>query len=284
MLIKYLVIYFIIIIIFWILYQKSYYIMYKPPKNIEQLNAEKNMEQIKPQIITYNIQKFLWSCKTFDTIAETLRKHSIILLQECYDESNGLLKTYFPDYYICREMMQGINIINSGLVILSKYPIYKKKFISYKNFNIFSLDCLSDKGFLMTWIKVNNKKYCIVNTHLQSSKNNRYDNAIFLQLNELFNYIKGLRCSYIIGGDFNIDIKDITSKVKLNDKIIHYSNKPTIYINFKTGNTRTNSKEGYEPLIFDYFITKSEDNIINDVKTIYSNYSDHNMVSAKIIL
>jgi endonuclease/exonuclease/phosphatase family metal-dependent hydrolase len=145
---------------------------------------------------------------------------------------------------------------------------------------MFSLDCLSEKGFLMTWIKVNNKKYCIVNTHLQSSKYNRYDNAIFLQLNELFNYIKRLKSIYIIGGDFNIDIKDITTKFKLNNNIIYNSNKPTIYIDFKTGNTQSNKKKGYEGLIFDYFITKTGDNIINNVRTIYSNYSDHNMVSA----
>jgi endonuclease/exonuclease/phosphatase family metal-dependent hydrolase len=275
MLIIYFIIYFIIIITLWILYQKSYHIMYTPPK------TKKNIKNsTKPSIITYNIQKFFWSCKNFDKIVKTLRRHSIILLQECYDESYGVLKTYFPDYYICREMMQGINIINSGLVILSKYPIYKKKFIPYKNFNMFSLDCLSEKGFLMTWIKVNNKKYCIVNTHLQSSKYNRYDNAIFLQLNELFNYIKRLKSIYIIGGDFNIDIKDITTKFKLNNNIIYNSNKPTIYIDFKTGNTQSNKKKGYEGLIFDYFITKTGDNIINNVRTIYSNYSDHNMVSA----
>ena len=77
-----------IIIIFWILYQKSYYQMYEPQYQLIDISSKN-----KPNIITYNIQKFLWSCKTFNPIVSLLNNHSIILLQECYDESFSKLKT-----------------------------------------------------------------------------------------------------------------------------------------------------------------------------------------------
>jgi endonuclease/exonuclease/phosphatase family metal-dependent hydrolase len=239
----------------------------------------------KPNIITYNIQKFLWSCKTFNPIINLLQEHSIILLQECYDESFSKLKNCFPDYYICREKMQCINMMNSGLVILSKYPIYDKSFIRFTKYNRCSFDYLSEKGFLVTWININNRKVCIINTHLQSAKYDRFDNIVLLQIKELFDFIKNIKEPYIIGGDFNIDIEDMKKHIDISDYKLYYPKKSTIYINFTTGATQYESKLGYEGLIFDYFITKNINNNIHlSPITIDSSYSDHNPVSSSINL
>jgi hypothetical protein len=59
---------------------------------------------------------------------------------------------------------------------------------------------------------------------------------IFLQFNELLEYTKGIKESYIIGGDFNIDIHDM--KV-FHNLPFYYPTDPTIYIDFKTGNSQS---------------------------------------------
>lgn len=268
--IKYIICFILIICISWILFQKNLNALYVPKKG--------DKKNIKHRILTYNIQKFPWSFKTFEKIKKLFEANSIILLQECYDESFSNLETHFPNYYICRGTLSGINIMNSGLVILSKYPIIESTFFQFNDYNPLSFDCLTEKGFLVAKIAINNQKICIINTHLQSSDFQRFDPNAFLQMNQLLAYINKNNEPYIIGGDFNIDIKDFNLKYNLN---IHYPIEPTIYIDFKTSMTNSSFKHGYEGLIFDYFITS--DNFKLQPITIANNFSDHNPVCSNII-
>ena len=233
-------------------------------------------------IITYNIQKFPWSLKTFIAIKKLLNKHSIILLQECFDDTYSTLQYNFPSYYICRDRMRGVNLLGSGLAILSKFPIINYTSYTFKNMNPYTLDRLSQKGFLVCWIKINGEKVCVINTHLQSSDYTRYDVYALLQLEELLQYVKNRKDMCIIGGDFNIDITDIMMKVgKYKALKYNYPVEPTIYIDFKTGKSISSYKEGYDKMIFDYFITKKCS--ISDTTTISNEYSDHNPVSGLLV-
>jgi endonuclease/exonuclease/phosphatase family metal-dependent hydrolase len=254
--------------------QKSINDFYKPIK--------KTKKKRNNLIITYNIQKFPWSFKTFDAIKKLLNKHSIILLQECYDDTFSLLQYNFPSYYICRDTLKGFNVLGSGLVILSKFPITNYSSYTFKNMNLYTLDRFSQKGFLICWIKINKKPVCIINTHLQSSDYNRYDEYALLQLNELLQYIKNIKDICIVGGDFNIDITDIMMKVRKYKALkYNYPVEPTIYIDFKTGDSISSYREGYDKMIFDYFITK-RCNVMNTI-SISNDYSDHNPVSGLLI-
>jgi len=268
MIIIYILLPLFIIVFGWIAYQKTIKELYTPSKN---------MQNVLPSILTYNIQKFPWSFKTLKTIAE-MDNHSIILIQECYDELFSSLESYFPHYYICRSKMKGITIVNSGLVILSKYPIIDYKFVPYVNYNAKTLDCLTEKGFLTATMDVNGKPLTVINTHLQSCDHERYDQHAFLQLKELLKYVEKLD-TYIIGGDFNIDIEDLKTRHRLQ---VFYPSDPTIYIDFKTSKSQSSPAKGYEGLVFDYFITGG--NLRMDPVTIQSPYSDHNPVSSKIDL
>ena len=257
----------------------------------KQTNFSKKQIYSKPSIITYNIQKFPWSLKTFSNIKNLLKQYSIILLQECFDDTFFTLTNDFPDYYIYRQKLNNINILSSGLVIMSKYPINNYSSYHFKNYNPCTLDCLSQKGFLVAWVKINNQDICIINTHLQSSDYNRYDVKAIAQLKEILDYINSINGSiingsiingsFIIGGDFNIDINDLSLTPNLNFSVISPQD-PTIYIDFKTGKSISNHKSGYEGLIFDYFITNKIN--ISNVQTINNNYSDHNPVSGFIEL
>jgi endonuclease/exonuclease/phosphatase family metal-dependent hydrolase len=249
--------------------------------SVKKSKLSKSVKEIS--IITYNIQKFPWSLKTFTKIKELLNNYSIILLQECYDDSLSSLQTNFPDYYIYRNKLDGIyefNLLRSGLVILSKYPIDKFDSVSFKNYNPETYDRLSQKGFIICWIN----NICIINTHLQSSDFIEYDQYALLQLQEIFSYIKNIQGDYIIGGDFNIDINIMNSIYKNNKKFtFNYPSEPTIFMDYKTGKSYSKYKIGTDSLIFDYFITKKSGNIkLSNTTTIYDSYSDHNPVSTII--
>jgi len=254
-------------------------------RNIKEYNVPSKFSEkqnfSKPSIITYNIQKFPWSFKTFSNIKNLLNKYSIILLQECFDDTFFTLTNNFPNYYIYRQKLNNINVLSSGLVIMSEFPIIKYDSYHFKNYNSCTLDCFSQKGFLVAWLKINNQDICIINTHLQSSDYNRYDINAIAQLKEILDYINSVNGLFIIGGDFNIDINDLSSITNINFKVI-YPQYPTIYIDFKTGKSVSNHKSGYEGLIFDYFITNITD--ISNVQTINYDYSDHNPVSGFIEL
>jgi endonuclease/exonuclease/phosphatase family metal-dependent hydrolase len=195
---------FIIIII--IISQKRFK-QYTIPKNNNNNNNNQSCDKLN--IITYNIQKFPWSLKTFNDIKLLLEKYDIILLQECFSLENN-----FSSYYIYRDSLKGINLLSSGLVILSKYPIDDTISIQFKNYNKFTLDYFSNKGFIVAPIIINNNIIYIINTHLQSSTYTRYDMYAIMQLCEIFNYIEENKLNFILCGDFNIDINDM--------KIIEY--------------------------------------------------------------
>ena len=266
-----------IIVFAWISYQKSLKEAYIPSFRVRP-------HKLTPSILTYNIQKFPWSFKTFKHVIELFDRHSIILLQECYDETFTSLESYFPHYYICRGTLKGINLINSGLAIMSKYPILSHQFVPYANYNPLTFDRLTEKGFLLASLDLGTQIISVVNTHMQSCDFERYDYYAFLQLRELLDHTQGLSETYIIGGDFNIDITDLKKRhYILGEGVgLHHPTESTIYSNFKTSYSRSSPANGYDGLIFDYFITGGTVSL-NPV-TIQSDYSDHNPVSSTIEL
>lgn len=277
------------IVILWITIQKNITEKYTP----EMYSYKK--KNIDKSILTYNIQKFPWALKSLKDkeIYDLIRSHSIILLQECFCEAYDSLEKHYPDYHICRGNLKGFNLMNSGLVTLSKLPIIDVKFYQYKSYNPFSFDMFSEKGFLSVLIDIggeDNKRYIrVINTHLQSSDFQRYDKNALSQMKELLEYLKELRDSgveYIVGGDFNVDIRDIKGELAdinelLSKEVISYPSDPTIYINLSTSHSSSKNKKGYEQFIFDYFMS-SEGLRVSDPVVISSDYSDHNPVSSRI--
>ena len=263
------------IIIVWILIQKNICERYIPENYIDNIDLDDR------SIVTYNIQKFPWALKSLgdQEISKIIKSHSIVLLQECFNEAYDSLETHYPEYHICRGNLKGLNLMNSGLVIMSKFPIIDVKYKEYKEANPWTFDYFSEKGFLIATINIGYKSIKIVNTHLQSSDFHRYDKYALSQLEELVNHLENLKTDgdeYIVGGDFNIDINDINIIKEI--KGIKSPTKPTIYINLTTSHTSNKYKEGYEPFIFDYFITSKSITMSKPI-VINSDYSDHNPVS-----
>jgi hypothetical protein len=260
----------------WILFQKTLKKIYRPLSIIETYNKNDFT------FITYNIQKFPVPFKSFEPIKKLITQYSMVLLQECYDELFSSLETYFPNHYICRGTLTGINIMNSGLVILSVYPILETTFTCFKNTNSLTLDAFAEKGYLSALIDISGQKIMVVNTHLQSCDYEEYDPIALLQLEELIDFSRYIKYPYIIGGDFNIDIKECKKRYPTLD--VNYPIEPTIYINFKNGHSKCSASTNYTGLIFDYFI---KGGLIYDmyVETkCYNDYSDHNPVISKLCM
>ena len=270
------------IIVSWIAFQKTLKKLYKPLFITEPYKISTNKSKNKNKnvsIVTYNIQKFPFLFKSFEPIKRLVENHSIILLQECYDEAFASLEDYFPNYYICRGSLKGINVMNSGLVILSMYPILETSFTRFNNYNALTFDRFTEKGYLTALIEINGKQMMIVNTHLQSCDFEEYDPIALLQLQELLEYAMYITTPYIIGGDFNIDVNECKTRNPV--LLIHQPTTPTIYINFKNAHSKSTPGEKYVGLIFDYFISGGGCDKV-EAKTIVDLYSDHNPVSGLI--
>lgn len=264
----------LVIVISWYWLQKSVISKYAP--------IDMPLKMLKPyNILTYNIQKFPFSLKSFDAVVDLFRQYSIVMLQECFDDSFDSITNIFHDFYIYRGTLQGINLMNSGLMILSKFPILETEFIQFLNFNKMTFDALSEKGFLSVVLDIDGKHVRVINTHLQSCDFERFDPVALQQLDQLLRYVKiNVNEKYfIIGGDFNIDIQDLFEYYE-RLPTIHYPETPSIYTNFTTSHTRCTKKLGYDGLIFDYFIT-SKSIHFEKVQVISCDYSDHNPVASQ---
>jgi len=235
------------------------------------------------RILTYNIQRLPYSTKPLFILKTLIRDHSIVFLQECfcnvfYDD----IEYHFPEYNIIKGTMSGYRLINSGLVLLSKYPIMHHYFISFSSQHYLTSDVLAEKGFIVALIQFGMYKIYFINTHLQSSVYFNDDAVALSQWKELFLHVNQLEYPWIIGGDFNLNYSRILQHIQ--PYTIYTTLTPSIYIKYEKDvemDTSCIYKEGYDGFGFDYFIThrmKLESPI-----TIPFTYSDHLPVMSTII-
>lgn len=229
-------------------------------------------------ILTYNIQRMPTSVKPLKNLYGLVKSYSIVLLQECflnimYDD----IQYTFRDYHIVKGTMMGYRLVNSGLVILSRYPVLSYQFVPFKTQNYLSSDILAEKGFLMAVVSIDNTPVCIVNTHLQSNTY-RGDYAVAKQqCNELYAYMNEVKHPWIIGGDFNTPFQTMESPYTL-----YAPTRPTIYIKYVDDveqDTSCYKTHTYEPFVFDYFM--SQGIRLSEPSTLDFWYSDHLPVGTK---
>lgn len=264
----------IAIVIFWCIKERYTTSFYITSRLSAQTIKKKHIIPRNNLLLTFNIQRMPYHTKPLWKLQRLVRRHSIILLQECfsnvmYDE----IQYIFPDFYIAKGVMINYKLVNSGLAILSRYPIRSTTFIPYDDQDFLTSDILSEKGFLLVEILFHNKPIYIINTHLQSSSHlNKFDTAL-KQINQLLSYVKKLEHPFIIGGDFNVPYQ----KFPESSFTMYRTFLPTIYIHYdkdgKELDTSCVSKPYYKGFIFDYFITSHI--LLSSTHVIPSRYSDH---------
>jgi hypothetical protein len=104
--------------------------------------------------------------------------------------------------------------VDSGLLVLSDFPIVATSSMTFADDACAGYDCLASKGVLLTWIKVPGQQdpIAIADTHMNSRhatgvSNARADAAFAEQLREARRFLAAKippRASAVFGGDFNI--------------------------------------------------------------------------------
>lgn len=104
--------------------------------------------------------------------------------------------------------------IDSGLLILSDYPIVRTRKMAFPADMCAGYDCLAAKGVLLAWIKVpgHDAPFAIADTHLNSRRASgvdvhRANTAYGLQVAAVRNFIRAnvpVDAAIIFGGDFNL--------------------------------------------------------------------------------
>ena len=144
----------------------------------------------------------------FDTIDFLKQSNADII---CLQEVNESARAGFQVSSFKEELKMnshfGANVVdlgfNYGLVTYSKYPIKGEEHIYLSSFR-------EQRGMLHTVVKVDYRKLNIINIHLGLGNKERKK-----QINELQNYIKGLKKDYfVVLGDFN------EGNLSLDDEII----------------------------------------------------------------
>ncbi len=144
-----------------------------------------------PRIINF----FGKPCDRIDRLNIYIYKQrpDIFCLQEVF--SSGTLKSindYFKEKYYIYSYNDTYISLDSGLLIASKYPIFKKKAHIFKH--SYGEDKLSSKGVLVVDIIINNKRYSILNTHLNADPifgfKKKANNVREKQINQLRSIIR----------------------------------------------------------------------------------------------
>jgi len=177
------------------------------------------------KILSYNIacmprilNLFGKPCDRIEQINKYIYKQrpDIVCLQEVFSAATvKSIKEYFGHKYFIYSYNDTYIRLDSGLLIASKYPIIKQKVYIFKY--SYGEDRFSHKGALVVDIIINNKRYSIVNTHLNADPIFGYKNKANTirqkQIKQISSIIKHKRRNninnIILCGDFNIDFDDM---------------------------------------------------------------------------
>lgn len=151
-------------------------------------------------------------------IGSLLKKYDIVMFQELFNfnlnfgftknrtiemikiaRENGL--KYYAYY-----KPTTFSLVDSGLLIISRYPIVKSQLFPYDSGTGF--DRFSEKGVLYAKIKINDQFINVFNTHTQAGNSLEETTIRWKQIRSLIRIINNTVINnetIIFGGDFNID-------------------------------------------------------------------------------
>lgn len=168
------------------------------------------------KVLTYNIYALPFVASKIDErlgqLPQNLKGYDAILFQEAFSSSrNGMLAALATEYpyqtHVPKIRYSGINIFDSGVLVVSRYPIVKTADFIYPNCT--GTDCMADKGIIYAEIIKNGKSYHVTSTHTAS-----FDTTEARALRqEHFQQIRALvdaqnipaSEAVLMGGDFNVN-------------------------------------------------------------------------------
>eukprot|EP00834_Sanchytrium_tribonematis_P005102 NODE_288_length_10680_cov_0.431245.p5 type:complete len:285 gc:universal NODE_288_length_10680_cov_0.431245:1540-686(-) len=259
---------------------------------------------IRPPLISSNNGDF--KDQRLNEFKKVLVDYDIVCLQEMFGSFSSRRKNLVeyafsigfkyhavgPD----RRIFRG-KLIDSGLVILSRFPILETKSIQYSS--ALNPDKLSAKGALFIKIEIQGNPLYVFNTHLQASYNLHLheDSPVVLtrkiQLQQFKLFIKNniqAKDKVVVCGDFNVnsllhdfEYQTLNKSVPMADAVLQFfKHHPVTFYPWEyrfKGNVATEEKESLDYIFYQNVIPKT----IAVVKTEYPfkwrHISDHFGVS-----
>ncbi len=142
-------------------------------------------------VITYNIQAYPYYMSEAVDLnklnarihylahAHALRQADVVVFEEAWDEgSRDMLKNLMHDVYPHSYDPIPPNThekpLNSGLLVLSRYPITKHKFINYQDHHsLVDADSMTNKGVIYLKLDKNGKPYNLIATNFQGQNDEK---------------------------------------------------------------------------------------------------------------
>jgi endonuclease/exonuclease/phosphatase family metal-dependent hydrolase len=181
-----------------------------------------------------------------------------------------------------------MKIIDSGLIILSKYPIVSTEFHPFSWYRGVASDSLAEKGWLSAIIRLPQGKINVICTHLQASYSAKMENvgASKKQLKEIFRSNLKPKYPTIIAGDFNMSPNESRDIIENTGYNVFSGMRPTTYILYGDdgADLRCEAHNFHircRPYELDFFIV-SPGVVIDDIEMINYKISDHVSVSGSI--
>ena len=222
-----------------------------------------------------------------ENIIDTLKyfKADFICLQEIFDRTCiERIKKSMSNYNIIYDTKGPKSAINSGLMILSKYPLVDYGFHEFKS--KCGEDRLSCKGFMYGVYKYKDEHILMYNTHLNNDTPifNIYSNitdVIKDQLTQLFIHVyKSTKvCKHIIiGGDFNSEPYFICSFLNT-----FYATKELYISGFSTNNTLCEEQKAIDHILYISKRCPTSTLVLEQNNFSYPLFSDHLLIIKNIL-
>lgn len=214
---------------------------------------------MRPRAVFWNYQK-----KRAEGIVNALKKDSIdvIIFQEAFDRKARRvigkgLSPVFP--FEAGPGKKGFFKLNSGVWILSKYPITNTNIASYEE--CAGGDCMAIKSAVLAELTVKDKKIHVIGTHLQASQGDEYTAIresqlkIMKKLAETY-YLPTI--SQVFTGDMNTPTRDSTAYQAMLNILSVTDEKPngSILHSSRSVENDINKKPVGQPKLIDFILLK----------------------------
>lgn len=264
--------------------------------------AQTQAENLK--ILSWNIYMLPWlswfngNGHRAKVIGEELvnSDYQIIVFQEAFSIKcrkiikKRLSEKYPYQYGPCNNSLSSLRS-NSGLWVLSKFPLTQLKTIQFKESKTF--DSFARKGAALFEGEFNGKRFQLLATHLQSSTMQDVRDKQYKEISDLLADYYTADVPQILCGDFNTDMSEKTEY----ETMIHTLNADNGSLNGDTQVTcddakNTFSKQNSKGKVIDYVLTRNTSQIASIDRRILefyhadagykSNLSDHYALEATL--
>lgn len=161
-------------------------------------------------LLTFNIQNLPWLNKGMESIVVSLQKYDIVFLQECFTNpffgKKEFLQKMSETFNVYTEDITSLKLCDSGMVILSKFPIIQQEFYTLP---LHGSDFLSNKGIQHVVVSINDQHISLFNLHFQNEGMTSFMSDTHKNQLDILMKILKEKSVCIIGGDFNFDIKHL---------------------------------------------------------------------------